>query len=198
MAENFWNEWRDFILQEFECRRTAMGTKGNRVTPGRKGLTALCLLVNDLGPSVADILSEAIKTVRKKDAKDARPADNLSVDEDQYDSIAMMGHRIGFLEKSDDLARYFQDVCQLMQPKGQILFTSLDMYTITNQRQNIQSGRYPGEIEMQFQYGSLIGPFFGLFHLDTKTLRTHVAAANWQCAVLHQEDDGNYVAWLKH
>jgi cyclopropane fatty-acyl-phospholipid synthase-like methyltransferase len=175
-----------------------MDTKGNRVTPGRKGLTALFLLVNDQGLNASDILPEAIKTVREKDGKDATQADNLSFDEDQYDAIAMMGHRIGFLENSGDLERYLQDAYELMTPQGQMLFTSLDMHSITNQSQNTQSGGYPGEIEMQFQYGNLIGPFFGLFHLDTKTLRTHVATTDWQCELLHQEDDDNYAAWLKH
>jgi hypothetical protein len=198
MNENFWNEWKDFLLQAFECRLTAMDTKGNRVTPGRKGLTALFLLVDDLGLSAADILPEAIKTVREKDVSDASQADNLPVDEDQYDSIAMMGHRIGFLENNGDLERYLQDACELLMPQGQMLFTSLDMHSITNQGQSTQSGRNPGEIEMQFQYGNLIGPFFGLFHLDTKTLRAHVATTDWQCEILHREDDDNYTAWLKH
>ena len=156
------------------------------------------LLVDDPGLSAADILPEAIKTVKEKDVNDASQADNLPVDEDHYDSIAMMGHRIGFLENSSDLERYLQDVYELMMPKGQMLFTALDMHSFTNQSQNIQSKRNPGEIEMQFQYGNLIGPFFGLFHLDLKTLRTQVATTDWICEILHQKDDDNYTAWLKH
>ena len=109
-----------------------------------------------------------------------------------------MGHRIGFLENSGDLERYLQDVYDLMMPQGQMLFTSLDLHSIINQSKNIQSGQYPGEIKMRFQFGNLIGPFFGLFHLDTKTLRTHVATTDWQCEVLHQQDDDNFIAWLKH
>ena len=83
----------------------------------------------------------------------------------------MMGHRIGFLDNSNALERYLQDVCQLMKPNGQALFTSLDRHIVTNQRQSLQPDRYHGEIEMQFQYGNLIGPFFGLFHLDMKTFK---------------------------
>jgi len=56
----------DFLTQEFECRLTAVGTKGNRMTPGRKGFTALFLLANDLGVSAPDILQEAIETVKKR------------------------------------------------------------------------------------------------------------------------------------
>jgi hypothetical protein len=198
MNEGIWNDWKVFLLQAFECRMTAMDTKGNRLTPGQKGLTALFLLEDDLGLGAADILPEAIKTVREKDSKDAHQADTLSSDEDQYDSIAMMGHRIGFLENSGDLKRYLQDVYELMMPRGQMLFTSIDLHSITNQSQNIRSGRYPREIKMQFQYGNLIGPFFGLFHLDSKTLRTYVATIDWQCEILHQQDDENFTAWLKH
>ena len=147
MVQDSWNEWRDFLTQEFECRLTAVGTKGNRMTPGRKGFTALFLLANDLGVSAPDILQEAIKTVKKR-VKDTHQADNLSFDGDQYDSIAMMGHRIGFLENSNDIERYFQDVYQLMQPQGQMLFTSLDRHAFANRGQNIQPGRYPREIEI--------------------------------------------------
>jgi hypothetical protein len=197
MNENFWNEWKDFLLQAFECRLTAMDTKGNRVTPGRKGLTALFLLVNDQGLSASDILPEAVKSVREEECKDAHQADNLSFDQDQSDAIAMMGHRIGFLENRGDLERYLQDAYELMLPQGQMLLTSLDMHSVTNQSQNIQTGRDPRAIEMQFQYGNLIGPFFGMFHLDSKSLRTLVGTTDWQCEVLHQEVD-NYTAWLKH
>lgn len=198
MEENVWNEWRDFLIQEFECRLTAMGTKGNRVTLGRKGFSALFLLVNDPGLNGAEILPKAIKTVRESDVKDAHQVDNLSFDDDQYDSIAMMGHRIGFLEKNDDLVKYFKDIYQLMQPQGQMLLTFLDIGAITNQSKNIESGRDPGEIKMQFHYGNLIGPFFGLLHLATRTLKTYVASTNWKWDVLHQVDDRNYIVWLKH
>ena len=171
-----------------------MGAKGNRVTPGRKGLTALFLLVHDLGLSAADILPEAIRRVRKKDPRDIHPADDVALDEDQYDFITMMGHRIGFLENNNALEGYFHEAYQLMRPNGQMLFTSLDMHTITARSQKSQTE----EVEMQFQGGNLIGPFFGLFHLDAKTLQTQIATTSWQCTVLHQQDEDNYIAWLRH
>ena len=36
MNGNFWNEWQEFLMQEFERRLMAMDTKDNRVTPGQK------------------------------------------------------------------------------------------------------------------------------------------------------------------
>jgi SAM-dependent methyltransferase len=198
MNEDTWNEWRDLIIEEFEGGMTAMGTKGNRIMPGQKGLAALFLLVQDAGLGEADILPEAVKTVRSKEVKKPLPFEDAALDEDQYDSITMMGHRIGFLEKGVDLGSYFQEAYQVLRPKGQMLFTSLDMHTIAAHNQNTPAGREPGEAGMQSNHGDLLGPFFGLFHLDMKALRTATAKTNWKCTVLHQQDDGNYVAWLRH
>ena len=203
MNESLWNEWRDLLMHEFEGRQTALGTKGNRVVAGRKGLTALFLLLKDLGGTAVDILPEAIETMRGKEVKNIDQAGTVRLDEDQCDAIEMMGHRIGILESSDDLKQYLRDVHELTKPNGQMLLSSIDMHTINRpqhmsyQRQDAQSERHLGEIGMQFQYGDLMGPFFGLFHIDAETLKNQAAAAQWQCEI-HQQDENNYLALLRH
>jgi cyclopropane fatty-acyl-phospholipid synthase-like methyltransferase len=173
-----------------------MGTKGNRVTLGRKGFSALFLLVNGLGLSGAEILPKTMKTVRESDGKDLRQVDKISLDDDPYDSITMMGHRIGFLEKNDDLVKYFLDIYQLMQPQGQMLLTFLDPGASKYQSKNMGPGRDPGDFIMQYQYGNLLGPFFGLLPLEIKTLIANASSTGWKCNVLHQVDDRNYLVWL--
>ena len=197
MTDNDWNDWLDFLIHGFDDRLMALGAKGNRVTSGRKGLTALCLLARDPGVTAADILPEALKNVRGQDARDGQQSVTSLLDAEQSDDIAMLGHRIGLVENSPDLERYLQDAYAFLKPDGQMLFTSLDMNAITNRRQNTRSAGRPGEIGLQFQYGNLIGPFYSPFHFDTKALRACVATTNWQCVILQQQSDDNYLAWIK-
>ena len=94
--ELFWKEWLDILLAEFENRMAAISIKGQGIVPASKNLTVLFLQVKGFSVLSADILPEAIRTVRENDA--LQP--DISSFAKEYDAIAMMGHRIGMLKKS--------------------------------------------------------------------------------------------------
>ena len=93
--ELFWKEWLDILLAEFENRMAAISIKGQGIVPASKNLTVLFLQVKGFSVLSADILPEAIRTVRENDA--LQP--DISSFAKEYDAIAMMGHRIGMLKK---------------------------------------------------------------------------------------------------
>ena len=185
----FWNEWQDILLAEFEHRLAAIGTKGYRIVPARKTFTAIFLQVKDFSVPAADILPEAIRTIREKDT--LQP-DISSSDKGQYDTIAMMGHRFGMVDNSADLKQYLQDICPALKPAGRILLTALDMPAI-NEKEYRSS---PALSSLQFQQANLIGPFFVLLRIKADTLKSQATAANWQCELIYRQDDSNYFARL--
>jgi hypothetical protein len=138
-----WNEWQDILLAEFECRLAAIGSKEHRVVSARKNFTVLFLQAKGFKVPAADILPEAIRIIRERKVNDSC-----------YDTIAMIGHRIGMVDNIVGLKQYFQDLYQLLRPEGQVLLTSLDVHTtnepehMSYQRQNIQSERYLGVSSM--------------------------------------------------
>ena len=60
----------------------------------------------------------------------------------------------------------------------------------------VEAGRYNGEVRMQLEYKDVCGPFFGFLHIDPETLSAHAAAQGWNCRVLLNEDNGDYLAQL--
>ena len=179
----FWKEWRDILLAEFEGRLGAMGAKGFRSIPARKAFIAIFLQVKGFSVPAADILLEAIKVIKEKDA--------LHSPED-FDAIAMLGHRIGMVENSVELKQYLQNVQAVLKSEGQILLTSLDVPAA-----NEPECRLSPILRMQqFQQANLIGPFFAILRIKANNLKSQAAAANWQCEIIYRQDDINYFARL--
>ena len=184
----FWNEWQDILLAEFEHRLAAIGTKGYRIIPARKTFTVIFLQVKGFSVPAADILPEAIRTLKEK----ASLQPDISSSGIEYYAIAMMGHRIGMVENSAGLKQYLQDVLLVLKPKGQILLTSLDIHAVNEPKP--QSN--PALSSLQFQQANLIGPFFNMLSIKVDTLKSQAAVANWQCELTYRQDDSNYFAWL--
>ena len=186
--EKFWKEWQDILLEEFECKMAAVAAKGQWVVPTRKTLTILFLQVKGFSVPAADILPEAIRTIMENDV----PQSGISSFTKEYDSITMMGHRIGMVDNGASLKQYLQDVRAVLKPEGQILLTSFDKHAIN------ESGHRADKIlrNKQFQRANLIGPFFNIMHIKADTLKSWAAVTNWHCEFIYRLDDTNYIARL--
>jgi hypothetical protein len=186
-----WNEWQEILLNAFEYRIAAIREKGHQVLPVPKTLTASFLQIKGFKVPDADILSEAIRTIKAGGANDSR-----------YDNLAMMGHRFGIVENIIGLKQYLQDINRSLKPEGQFIVTSFDMPSAFTLRQNlgrgpnIQSGRLLGLLDTQLQTEKLIGPFFGVLRIKAETLKNQAAITNWQCEIIYSQDDSNYLARL--
>jgi hypothetical protein len=186
-----WNTWRTFLLDDFERRMEVMKAKGYLGAPARKTFTALFLQVKGFKVPASDVLREATGILKERAVSDSR-----------FDNIALMGHRIGMVENISDLKQYLQDVYRIFKPAGQVLITSLDMrgnnepVHMSHQRTDIKSGQHPEGISMQFQQENLISPYYSLLRIKSESLKSQVAVTNWQCEIIHQENDSNFLARL--
>ena len=186
--ELFWKEWQDILLAEFERRVVAIGVKGQGIVPSRKTFTAIFIQLKSSSVPSADILPEAIRTIRENDA----PQSGISSSVKEYDAIAMMGHRIGMVDNSTQLKQYLQDVRPVPTPEGQILLTSLDVHAVSEPEHRVN----PTLSKKQFQQANLIGPFFNMLRIKVDNLKSQAAAANWHCELIYRQDDSNYLARL--
>ena len=187
--ELFWKEWQDILLAEFENRMAAVGLKGQGIAPASKTLTILFLQAKGFSVPAADILPEAIRTIRENDA----PQSGISSSIKEYDSISMMGHRIGMVENNAALKQYLQDIRTVLKPEGQILLTAIDFHNVNEPEHRVN----PTLSSKQFQQANLIGPFFHMWRIKADTLKSQVVAANWHCELIYRQDDSNYLARLK-
>jgi hypothetical protein len=104
----------------------------------------------------------------------------------------MMGHRIGMLENNAGLRQYLQDVRPFLKPEGQILLTVLDVSTINEATYRSN----PALNSLQFQQINLIGPFFAMLRIRPDAMKKQAVAASWQCEILYQQDENNYITRL--
>ena len=186
--EFFWKEWQDILLAEFENRMAAVGLKGQGIAPASKTLTILFLQAKGFSVPAVDILPEAIRTIRENDT----PQSGISSSVKEYDSISMMGHRIGMVENNAALKQYLQDVRAVLKPEGQILLTAIDFHNVNEPEHMVN----PALCRKQFQQVNLIGPFFHMWRIKADTLKSQAVAANWHCELIYRQDDSNYLASL--
>ena len=190
--------------RDIELERIALEmTQGRTLDVGAgAGLHSLFLQEKSLTVCAVDVSPEAIQVMRGRGVIDVRQADIMSFREGKFDTIIMMGHGIGIVEDISGLDQFLSRVRTLLKLGGQIFLTSLDVRSTSDslsllyQRKNTQSGRYIGEIRMQFRYAGLTGPMFGWLHVDRDTLTQHASEFGWHCEVIRKQEDGNYLARL--
>ncbi|HYK88941.1 MAG TPA: class I SAM-dependent methyltransferase [Acidobacteriota bacterium] len=190
--------------EEYEIERTALElARGSVLDVGAgAGLHSMFLQEKGLKVCAIDMSPEAIQVMRGRGVIDVRRADVMSFAGGRFDSILMMGHGIGMVEDLSGLDQFLAHARALLQPGGQILFTSLDVRAtsepihLSYQKHNAESGHYIGEIRMRFKYRDVAGPFFTWLHVDPMTLTKHAQKFGWRCEVIRMEEDGNYLARL--
>lgn len=190
--------------QEYDLERTALNLCYGHVLDISAGTGIHTLFLQERGVLVCaiDICSEAVLIMQKRGVSDVRQADILLFEDGKFDTVIMMGHGIGVVENIRGLVSFLEHIPRLLKPNGQILLTSLDI-RITNdpvhleyQKRNLSSGRYFGEIRMQFEYKSIRGPLFGWLHIDAETLSCYALKTGFNCNVIQRQPDGNYLARL--
>ncbi len=190
--------------QELELERIALDLCRGRILDVGAGTGIHSLFLQDKGLKVCaiDVSKEAVQIMLEKGVVDVRQEDILSFDNGQFDTILMMGHGIGVVEDINGLNRFLTSVIKLLNRDGQVLLTSLDVQETDDpthllyQEQNLEAGRYFGEIRMRFKYEDYNGPLCGWLHIDPETLSDYASAVKLDCEVVTRQDDGNYLARL--
>ncbi len=166
------------------------------------GIHSLYLQQHGFKVTSIDVSPEAAAIMRDRGVADVRELDVMSLNNEQFDTVLMMGHGIGLVETTDGLSAFLKHTLGLIRVHGQILLTSLDVRITTDsahlqyQEKNTKSGRYFGEIRMRCEYGNIRGPIFGWLHIDGGTLGEYCRKAGWKCEIVTQKTDGNYLARL--
>ena len=161
----------------------ALGAKGFGTVIGKNAFTTIFLQVNGFSVPVHDILPEAIRNLKEQAASNSLK---------EYDTLAMLGHRIGMLENSSGIKQYLQDIGPSLRPDGGLVFTSIDI------SKNPDSPNRPTPVyhNLQIQQANLIGPFFAMLRIKVEVLKNQAIAADWQIEMLYRQDENNYAARL--
>jgi len=166
------------------------------------GIHSLALESTGLTVTAIDISPEAIEIMIRRGVKDTQHADMLNYQGGPYETILMLGHGIGITGDLDGLDKFLVYAHNLVTSDGQILLDSLDVrrsheeQNLSYHKANQQAGRYIGETRIQMEYLGIKGPFFGWLHVDSLTLAEHAGQAGWNCEVIREEENREYLAKL--
>ena len=183
MNETGWNEWKNYLLNEYNLRLMKIPSIATQFSTRQKGFSTVFLITNPLNFSSVDILSDIMKII-KENKESVSDKKNLSLS-DKNGDIGMIGHQFGMLENIDNLNKYFMEVYQLAEPQIQILLTSINLHGTDS----MQTKNYSGNNELKFQSGDMYGPYFGLFFINLDFLQNQVKKTNWKFKLTHKQEE---------
>jgi len=166
------------------------------------GIHSLYLQQQGFDVCAIDICPEAVSILRERGVHDVRRSDIMAFGNETFDTLLMLGHNIGMIETLDNLEPFLRHARRLVVPGGQIVLDSLDVrvnvdpVSAAYHQENIDAGRYIGEMRFCIEYAGSRGPLFGWLHVDSETLAHHAARTGWHSRVIMDQPDGNYLARL--
>ena len=164
------------------------------------GIHSLALQDKGFRVTALEIEPELVKILAARGVKDIKPADIFKFREGTYDTLLLLGHGIGICGNLDGLDKFLQHARKLLNPGGQIILDTTDVRKTTDpqnlayQEANRRAGRYVGDITFRMEYGGVVGPYFHWLHVDAETLESHALKAGFDCMILLQNENGEYLA----
>lgn len=197
-VSNCFRKPEDFSEQDKKALKSCFG----KVLDIGAGVGPLSLELQKIGLEVysIDISKEACKIMEKRGLNNVVNSDVYGIQEDNFDTILLMGRAIGFVGDLAGMASFLEHCENLLSPKGIILFDSLDVRVTSEpdhlayQKRNKKLGRYFGVIGLQFEYKKQFGQHFKLLHIDPDTVNRIAKELDWNFKILRNEESGGYLA----
>ena len=161
------------------------------------GVGSHALILQDLGHKVTaiDISPNAVKIMQQRGVKKALLQDVFTITE-KFDTLLFLMNGIGLtgtLQRFDEFLKQAKD---FINPGGQLLFDSSDISYLYEDLEK-PANQYFGEISYCYEYKRQKGTWFNWLYLDQGTL-AHIAHQNgWDCEVIFEDGEDQYLARLK-
>jgi SAM-dependent methyltransferase len=166
------------------------------------GLHSLVLQSRGHRVTALDINPDAVRILSERGVEDVRRGEVLRFEGDRFDTVLLLGHGIGMVENLAGLREFLLRAGDLVTPDGQVLIETVDVRAtddpvhLAYHEDRRRSGRYIGEIGLQFEFEGVAGPFCTWLHVDPDLLREYTGASGWACEVVKRGESGEYLARL--
>jgi SAM-dependent methyltransferase len=158
------------------------------------GSHALLLQQRGLDVTAIDICEAAVQIMKQRGVKKARVQDICSVRE-KYDTLLFLMNGIGLTGTLPGFANFLTQASTLIHPGGQLIFDSSDISYLYQELPKSQHG-YFGEVSYCYEYKGEKGNWFKWLYLD-QTILTHIAnQQGWNCEILADDGEDQYLARL--
>jgi SAM-dependent methyltransferase len=159
------------------------------------GSHALLLQEQKKEVTAMDISPAAVQIMQQRGVQKAVVADIYLYLSEQYDTLLLLMNGIGLTGSLEGFKSFLNHAKSLLKEHGQLIFDSSDIaYLYEGIKQ--PSSRYYGEVSYQYTYKGQKGEWFNWLYLDQKTLIAIAAACGWDCEIIYEDAQDQYLARL--
>jgi 2-polyprenyl-3-methyl-5-hydroxy-6-metoxy-1,4-benzoquinol methylase len=190
-VEIFFREPSGFTPQEWVALELCRG----RILDIGAGCGSHCLWLQDQGFEVwgLDASEVAIQIMRQRGVHHLYHGDLFSFSQPGFNTLLLLMNGIGIVQTLDQVQPFLNLARNWLAPGGQILFDSTDL----NLEPSLDlSEDYPGNVILTIKYQGQISLPMRWLYLDSETLMHQADHAGWQCQILYQDREGEYLARL--
>lgn len=163
------------------------------------GAHALELQKTALEVVALDQSAGAVSVMKERGIKQPVQGDFFALKDQQYDTLLLLMNGLGIAGRINNLTAFFKQCAQLLKPNGQILVDSSDLLHLYESDEDGYlidlAGGYYGEFNYTMEYAGEQASFPWLF-LDYASLEEEAQEAGFDCALIFEGEQGNYLAKL--
>jgi cyclopropane fatty-acyl-phospholipid synthase-like methyltransferase len=159
------------------------------------GSHALELQNKDLEVIALDSSPNAIAIMEERGVKKVVEQDLETFHETGFDTILLLMNGIGITGSLEGLKTFLIRARGMLNTGGQLIFDSSDVSYLYQELPKA-ADRYYGEISYQYEYKGQKGEWFNWLYIDEHTLAEIAKECGWNCEVVLDDGQDQYLAHL--
>lgn len=142
-----------------------------------------------------DTSEGAIEIARKRGIENATCEDFFKLKDETFDTILMLMNGIGIVGELKNLNHFFKHSKSLLNEGGKIIIDSSDLiYLFEGEIE--ENEVYYGELQFNISYKKQKADQFNWLYIDPNLLKKYAKANNFDCEILQEGENHEYLACL--
>ncbi len=160
------------------------------------GVGSHALVLQEMGIDVTaiDISAAAVKIMKQRGVKKAAEQ-SIFLTNKKYDTLLFLMNGIGLTGTLTGFVEFLKQAKTLIKQNGQLLFDSSDISYLYEELPKPEN-KYFGEVSYCYTYKNQKGNWFNWLYLDQKTLSQIAKENGWQCEIIFDDGEDQYLARL--
>lgn len=159
------------------------------------GSHALILQNKKTDVTAIDVSVNAVNIMKHRGVKKAFVQDIFKYKSAKFDTLLLLMNGIGLSGTLIGFKNLLKHIKTLLNPDGQVIFDSSNI-SYLYQETELPKNQYYGEISYQYEYKKQKGDWFNWLYLDQETLKNIADEMGWNCEVVFDDSEDQYLAKL--
>ena len=164
------------------------------------GSHSLVLQERKINVTAFDVSAGACTVMQQRGIKQVEKKNIFNLGDNQYDTILMLMNGLGLVGDIDGLTHFLQTIKKNLKPGAQIIADSSDIsYMFYDDEGALHidlNAEYYGVVTYQMEYNHLKGKLFKWLFIDFMVLADYAAQCGYNCELLYEGENYQYLARL--